>query len=71
VIEKGVQAGETVVVDGQLRLVPGSRVDIKNISSESAKMPPGKPGKAGDKSGDKSGDSGKAPRTQARQEKQQ
>ena len=30
VIEQGLQAGETVVIDGQLRLVPGSRVDIKN-----------------------------------------
>jgi multidrug efflux system membrane fusion protein len=29
VIEKGVQAGERVVTDGQLRLVPGSRVEIK------------------------------------------
>lgn len=29
VIEKGVQAGERVVTDGQLRLVPGSRVDVK------------------------------------------
>jgi multidrug efflux system membrane fusion protein len=30
VIEKGVSAGETVVTDGQLRLVPGSKVEIKN-----------------------------------------
>ncbi len=29
VIEKGLQAGETVVTDGQLRLVPGSKVQIK------------------------------------------
>jgi multidrug efflux system membrane fusion protein len=29
VIEKGVQAGERVVTDGQLRLVPGARVEIK------------------------------------------
>jgi multidrug efflux system membrane fusion protein len=29
VIEQGVQAGEQVVTDGQLRLVPGARVDIK------------------------------------------
>jgi multidrug efflux system membrane fusion protein len=27
-IEKGVQAGETVVTDGQLRLVPGAKVEI-------------------------------------------
>jgi membrane fusion protein, multidrug efflux system len=30
VIDKGLQVGETIVIDGQLRLVPGSRVDIKN-----------------------------------------
>jgi multidrug efflux system membrane fusion protein len=29
VIEKGVQAGETVVTDGQLRVVPGGKVEIK------------------------------------------
>jgi len=29
VIEKGVRAGERVVTDGQLRLVPGARVEIK------------------------------------------
>ena len=29
VIKKGVQAGEQVVTDGQVRLVPGSKVDIK------------------------------------------
>jgi len=30
VIEKGLQAGEKVVTDGQLRLVPGAKVEIKN-----------------------------------------
>lgn len=30
VIEKGLQAGEVVVTDGQLRLVPGSKVEFKN-----------------------------------------
>jgi multidrug efflux system membrane fusion protein len=29
VIEKGIRAGERVVTDGQLRLVPGARVEIK------------------------------------------
>lgn len=29
VIDTGVQAGETVVTDGQLRLVPGARVEVK------------------------------------------
>jgi multidrug efflux system membrane fusion protein len=30
VIEQGVQAGEQVVTDGQLGLVPGSKVDVKS-----------------------------------------
>jgi len=30
VIDKGVSPGETVVTDGQLRLVPGAKVEIKN-----------------------------------------
>jgi multidrug efflux system membrane fusion protein len=30
VIKDGVAAGETVVTDGQLRLVPGARVSVKN-----------------------------------------
>ena len=32
VIEKGLREGETVVTEGQLRLVKGSRVQIKNAS---------------------------------------
>jgi multidrug efflux system membrane fusion protein len=30
VIKDGLAAGETVVIDGQLRLVPGSRISVKN-----------------------------------------
>jgi multidrug efflux system membrane fusion protein len=30
VIDKGVNAGETVVTDGQVRLVPGAKIEIKN-----------------------------------------
>ena len=33
VIERGIAAGEKVVTDGQLRLYPGARVEIKNPSS--------------------------------------
>jgi multidrug efflux system membrane fusion protein len=33
VIEKGLQAGETVVTDGQLRLAPGVKVSVKNTNS--------------------------------------
>ena len=36
VIEKGLRSGEKVVTDGQLRLVPGAKVDIKN-KAEGAK----------------------------------
>lgn len=32
VIQKGVAAGETVVTDGQLRLFPGAKVEVKNAS---------------------------------------
>jgi multidrug efflux system membrane fusion protein len=34
VIDKGLQSGETVVTDGQVRLVPGSKVQIKNNLSD-------------------------------------
>ena len=33
VIEKGLAEGDTVVTSGQLRLVPGSRVEVKSSSS--------------------------------------
>ena len=29
VVQSGLQAGETVVTDGQLRLAPGVKVDVK------------------------------------------
>ncbi len=34
VIDKGLEPGETVVTDGQVRLVPGSKVQIKNNLSD-------------------------------------
>ena len=34
VVTKGLQPGETVVTDGQLRLVPGAKVEIKNPRGE-------------------------------------
>lgn len=34
VVDKGLQPGETVVTDGQVRLVPGSKVQIKNNLSD-------------------------------------
>jgi multidrug efflux system membrane fusion protein len=42
VIEKGLQAGEQVVTDGQLGLVPGSRIDIKTDSKSNNKTPGGR-----------------------------
>lgn len=38
IIEKGVAAGEKVVTDGQLRLVPGAKVEIKNAKPEEKKQ---------------------------------
>jgi multidrug efflux system membrane fusion protein len=29
VVEKGLEAGERVVTDGQIRLVPGTKVELK------------------------------------------
>jgi len=40
VIESGLKAGETVVTDGQLRLVPGARVEIKNAHEADGQRPP-------------------------------
>ena len=33
VVKTGVAAGDTVVTDGHLRLVPGSRISVKNSSA--------------------------------------
>jgi multidrug efflux system membrane fusion protein len=42
VIRSGLQPGETVVTDGQLRLVPGSRVSVKPPASGAAATPDSK-----------------------------
>jgi multidrug efflux system membrane fusion protein len=42
VIEKGAQPGEMVVTDGQLRLVPGAKVEIKNEKQDEGKKPEAK-----------------------------
>jgi multidrug efflux system membrane fusion protein len=39
VIEKGLRPGETVVTDGQLRLVPGAKVEIKSAPAEAQREP--------------------------------
>lgn len=38
VIEKGVQPGETVVTDGQIRIAPGGKVEIKGAAPEAGKQ---------------------------------
>jgi multidrug efflux pump subunit AcrA (membrane-fusion protein) len=45
VVTSGLQAGERVVTDGQLRLVPGARVDVKAATPQPAPAAPA--GKAG------------------------
>ena len=42
VIEKGLQPGERVVTDGQLRLVPGAKIEIKAEARGNAKAPGGR-----------------------------
>ena len=37
IIEKGLKAGERVVTDGQLQLVPGAKVEVKGGSNGSEK----------------------------------
>ncbi len=39
VITQGLTAGETVVTDGQLRLVPGARVQIRNVQNPNLRNP--------------------------------
>ena len=36
VIQKGVKLGETVVTDGQLRLVPGAKVNVQAANKSDA-----------------------------------
>jgi membrane fusion protein, multidrug efflux system len=42
VIEKGLQVGERIVTDGQLRLVPGTKVEIKAEVKENSGSPGGR-----------------------------
>jgi multidrug efflux system membrane fusion protein len=36
VISKGIEPGETIVTDGQLRLIPGIKVQVRGASARSA-----------------------------------
>lgn len=49
IIRKGLKAGEEVVVDGQLRLVPGSKVETKPPVGQEAEPPPAQAAEAGTK----------------------
>jgi membrane fusion protein, multidrug efflux system len=53
VVDQGVQPGETVVTEGQLRLVPGSRVSVRDASGRGASRgaAEGKSGSQGDGGG--------------------
>ncbi len=42
VIDKGIAAGEKVVTDGQLRIIPGAKVEIKNAKQDEEKKPEAK-----------------------------
>jgi len=42
IIDQGIALGEKVVTDGQLRLVPGAKVEIKNGQQEAEKKPEAK-----------------------------
>ncbi len=41
IVDQGLQAGQTVGTDGQLRLVPGARVQVRNLAGPAAGGPPG------------------------------
>jgi multidrug efflux system membrane fusion protein len=47
VVTAGIAAGAVVVTDGQLRLVPGARVEIKGDSAAGASVADPRPGRAG------------------------
>jgi multidrug efflux pump subunit AcrA (membrane-fusion protein) len=39
VIDKGLKAGDTVVTDGQMRLLPGAAVQIKSSLADKGRTP--------------------------------
>jgi membrane fusion protein, multidrug efflux system len=41
IIQQGLKAGETVVIDGQLRLIPGAKAEITNRAADDSPTPPG------------------------------
>jgi multidrug efflux system membrane fusion protein len=53
VVATGLKAGETVVVDGQLRVVPGRAVEIKSPAAANAALKSGETGPGPAKEGKK------------------
>lgn len=47
VIEKGLQLGEQVVIDGQMRVIPGGKVEIKQPEKQGSPSPPAKSAQSG------------------------
>jgi multidrug efflux system membrane fusion protein len=56
ILQEGLKAGETVVVDGQLRLVPGSSVEVTNRATEDVPTPPSGASDGADSAGNGRGD---------------
>jgi multidrug efflux system membrane fusion protein len=59
VIDKGLQAGEQVVIDGQMRVIPGSKVEIKTAAKPESNPATKEKGKA------KTSDAASSPKTAA------
>lgn len=47
VIEKGLQPGEQVVIDGQMRIIPGGKVEVKQPEKPGSTSPSAKPDQPG------------------------
>jgi membrane fusion protein, multidrug efflux system len=47
VVDKGLRPGEVIVLDGQVNLVPGAKIEAKNGSPEPMAEPAGRPSEAG------------------------
>ena len=42
VVDKGLQPGETIVTDGQVNLIPGAKIEVKNSGPEPMAEPAGR-----------------------------
>ena len=46
VVDKGLQPGEVIVIDGQVNLVPGAKIEVKNSGAEPMGEPAGRTSEA-------------------------